>query len=310
MNEWLRVIILNYNQPKITVKCAVSVLKQSYSSMDVVVVDNGSTKKNCIHLKELLPNNVELVHSEHNFGYAAGNNLGARYHGALPEPEFLLILNNDVFFRDEYTIKKLLYTLKSNQNCVAVSPLANIVGNDCDPKTHHQVRRDANFAACVISGSWWLRRLPYLKKIYDWHIYADWLPYKENQEYNCNSVNGCCFIIKANFLKSIGYFDEGTFLYFEELVLGRQVKLSGRHCCLLTSVTVDHYQGSTTRQCGRQVRFKMYKEDIKSQVYYCKKYLHTGKLKIGLLVTVRIIDFITKYALQKLLKPLRLWKDR
>lgn len=307
MNEWLRVIILNYNQPKITVECTVSVLKQSYSSMDIVVVDNGSTKNNYIRLMELLPSNVELVRSEHNLGYAAGNNLGARWPGHLSKPDFFLILNNDAFFEDKDAIKKLLFALKKDQNRVVVSPLVNIVSDDCDPKAHFQARRDTDFAACVISGSWWLSRLPYLKKIYDWHIYADWLPYKENREYNCDSVNGCCFMIKANFLKSIGYFDEGTFLYFEELVLGRQVKLSGRYCCLLTSVTVDHYEGFTTGQRETQVRFKMHKEYIKSQVYYCKKYLRAGKLKIGLLVTVRIIDFVTKYPLQKLLKLLKLW---
>lgn len=310
MNEWLRVIILNYNQPKITVDCAVSMLKQSYSSMDIVVVDNGSTKNNYIHLKELLPSNVKLVRSEHNLGYAAGNNLGARWPGLLSKPDFFLILNNDAFFEDKDAIKKLLFALKKDQNRVAVSPLVSIVGDSCDPKTHSQVRRNVDFATCVISGSWWLKRLPYLKRIYDWHRYADRLPYKENWEYNCDSVNGCCFMIKANFLKSIGYFDEGTFIYCEELLLGQQVKFSGRYCCLLTSVVIDHYQGFTTEQHKRQVCFRMYKELIKSQVYYCKKYIHAGKLKIGLLVTVRIIDFITKYVFQKLIEPLRLWEDR
>ncbi len=66
--ERLRVVILNYNQPQLTVACASTVLSQSYPSMDVVVVDNASAPELYSQLREQLPSNIPLIRNETNLG--------------------------------------------------------------------------------------------------------------------------------------------------------------------------------------------------------------------------------------------------
>lgn len=298
--ELVRVIILNYNAPLLTHQCVTNVLNQSYTPLDIVVVDNASSCKNVAELERLLPKGINLVKNPVNSGYAAGNNLGARLQ-SISTPIFTMILNPDVLFNDPDSIKKLVETLKKHPNRVAISPLVhNTALGNMKPEMQVQVRRDADFKTCLIVGSWWLRRISFFKKIADKHFYKDLMPYSLNEEYDCDSINGCCFIIRHDFLEDIGYLDEGTFLYSEEIILGRQIKMKGKKCCLLTAVSVDHFQGSTTKYGGpkhQTLNFKLYKEYVKSQIYYVKKYLKAGPHKIIFLAIIRIIDYTSKLLL-------------
>lgn len=297
--EGVRVVILNYNAPVLTHQCVRNVLNQSYKPLDIVVVDNASSPENIAELERLLPGCITLVKNPVNSGYAAGNNVGARFQG-IPSATFTLVLNPDVLFNDPRSIEKLVEALKKDPNRVAISPLVhNTALENIKPEMEVQVRRDADFKTCLIVGSWWLRRIGFLKKIADRHFYKDLMPYSLNEEYDCDSINGCCFIIRQDFLEEIGYLDEGTFLYYEEIILGRQIKMRGKKCCLLTSIWVEHFQGSTTkyRPDQKNIPFKMYKESVKSELYFCQKYLKVNWFENFLFLAVRTIDFTTKIAI-------------
>jgi GT2 family glycosyltransferase len=299
----VRVIILNYNQPEITLKCINNVLAQLYSPLDIVVVDNASSPKNSLLLEQGVPNQVTLLKNPINSGYAAGNNYGIKNASHLKRPEFVLILNNDAFFRDSHTISKLVTAITTSDELVAVSPIVNngsYSGSKTTPFASVQVRRDADYLSCIVSYSWFLRRLPFLKFIADNHIYQDKIPYAENQKYKCESINGSCFLIKTAILEEIGYLDENTFLYFEEIILGKQLKIINKKCCLLTSVVIDHYQGTSTGQRVNAIKWKLHKELIKSQLYYIKTYLNAGIIKQSLLIIVRLIDFASMFVIQKI----------
>ncbi len=299
--ERLRVVILNYNQPQLTVACASTVLSQSYPSMDVVVVDNASAPELYSQLREQLPSNIPLIRNETNLGYSAGNNVGARASDILPAAAFTMILNNDVILKDAHTVAKLIAALKASPERVAVSPLVNNAWIETAPEKQIQVRRDADFLACVVSGSWWLRRLPVLREISDRHVYGDMRPYRRNEDYECDSINGSCFVIRTDFLESIGFLDEGTFLMFEEVILGRQIKQRHKRCCLATSVVVDHLQGASTGRASR-MPYRTFKEYVRSQLYYCKKYLKVNLPARLLLIAVRALDFLSKGIYQGLFR--------
>lgn len=299
--ERLRVVILNYNQPRITVDCVNAVLLQSYPCMDVVVVDNASAPELYSQLREQLPSNVPLIRNEANLGYSAGNNVGARATDILPSAAFTMILNNDVILKDAHTIAKLVAALTASPERVAVSPLVNNAWINVAPERQIQVRRDADFLTCVVSGSWWLRRLPLFRVISNRHVYEDMRPYRVNEDYECDSINGCCFVIRTEFLQSIGFFDEGTFLMFEEVILGRQIKQKQKRCCLATSVVVDHLQGTSAGRANR-MPYRTFKEYVRSQLYYCEKYLKVNLAARFLLLAVRGLDFLSKGLLQGLFR--------
>ncbi len=304
----VRVIILNYNQPEVTLKCINSVLMQEYLPLDVVVVDNASSEDNFLLLQQGVPKEVTLLKNSLNSGYAAGNNYGIRTAPHLIREDFTLVLNNDAFFRHPNAISELVAAIYDKSELAAVSPLINDLNYsdyEKNPFTSTQVRRDANYISCIVSYSWFLRRLPVFKNIYKYHVYSDLIPYEANRIYECESINGCCFLIKTDMLEKIGYLDENTFLYFEEIILGRQLKLMNQKCCLLTSVIVDHAQGTNTKQKSNDINWFLYKEFIKSQIYYVREYLKVGIHKQIFLILVRLIDFISVKAVQKSLTVLR-----
>lgn len=297
--ERLRVVILNYNQPSVTLACVNVALSQSYPPTDVVVVDNASAPEVYSQLKQQLPSKVPLIRNETNLGYSAGNNVGARASDILPPATFTMILNNDVILKDVDTAAKLIAVLKADPERVAVSPLVNNAWIEIAPEKQIQVRRDADFLTCIVSGSWWLRRLPLLRGIADRHVYGDMRPYRRNEEYECDSINGCCFVIRTDFLESIGFLDEGAFLMFEEVILGRQIKQNHKKCCLTTSVVVEHLQGASTGRASR-MPYRTFREYVRSQLYYCEKYLKVNLLARFLLIAVRGLDFLTKGIYQRL----------
>ncbi len=289
----VRVVILNYNQPEMTARCVRTVLEQDCDSLEVVVVDNASTAESYRLLSRLLPGNVALVRSETNRGYAAGNNVGMRFQGESPKPDYYLILNNDAELKDPATILILIRALQSDRDAVAVSPLIN------DPdrgNPHHtiQVRRVPDFWTTLVAGSWWLRRLPVFRQYVDSYVYRECIPWEQNKIYASETINGACFLVRRDFMDSIGLLDEGTFLYYEELILGAQIKLRNKKCLLATSTRVDHYQGSSTSHTPWRFNTGMFREQVRSELYYCRRYLKVTKPLIWLVLCIREIDLLTK----------------
>lgn len=297
MKPRLRVIILNYNRASLTRTSVDSVLAQDYEPLDVVVVDNRSEESDYAALQQILPSGVQLLRSSTNSGYSAGNNIGARFTG-LPRSDYIAIINNDVVLPDPLTLDKLVTALERNYDRVACSPLVDTIATGLPPEEQIQVRRIPDYATVLVAASWWLRRLPGLRRLSDRYTYRDARPYPHDQEITCESINGSCFVIRTEFLEDIGYLDEGTFLYQEEIILGKQIQDRARTTCLVTSTVILHDQGATSGQRAGQIKLNTSKEMVRSEAYFCRKYLGTPKLGIGLLYLVRTIDISTKLASQ------------
>lgn len=293
MQPRLRVIILNYNRASLTKASIDSVLAQDYEPLDLVAVDNGSEESDYGTLRQALPAGVQLLKSPTNLGYAAGNNIGARFTG-LPRPDYLAIINNDVLLPDPLTLRKLVTALEGNPHRVACSPLVDTITTRLSPEKQIQVRRIPDFVTLLVASSWWLRRLPGLRRLSDRYTYRDARPYPYDQEIECESINGSCFVIRMDYLEDIGYLDEGTFLYQEELILGKQILSTGRGACLVTTTSITHEQGATSGSRRGRVKLNTSLHMLRSEVYYCRKYLKTRSVGIALLYFVRAIDFLTK----------------
>ena len=115
------IITLNYNQNEYTLKCVESVLKSFFKDFLILLIDNGSTKKNYKELKKNLPNDKKLIlkRIENNIGYVGGINYGL-HEASLLDLDYFLIMNNDTII-DENGIKELVKTCKEYSNKVIVS---------------------------------------------------------------------------------------------------------------------------------------------------------------------------------------------
>lgn len=87
------VIVLNWNGKDDTIECLNSLKLIDYSSLDILVVDNGSSDDSVEVIRSEFPD-VAVIEAGENLGYAGGNNVGIKY--ALQQgAEYILVLNND-----------------------------------------------------------------------------------------------------------------------------------------------------------------------------------------------------------------------
>ncbi len=94
------IIILNWNGLNDTLECLDSLKSLTYSSFEIILVDNGSTDGSLKTLKEHYPDLI-YVENQTNLGFAEGNNRGievALDRGA----DFVVLLNNDTVVAPDF----------------------------------------------------------------------------------------------------------------------------------------------------------------------------------------------------------------
>ena len=102
------VTVVTYNSGRFIRRCLESVLDQSYSFMEVIVVDNSSTD-GTVDILEPFEDRCTVVYNEENSGFAASQNQAI----SLSEGEWVLTLNPDVMLLPDF-IERLMQTAPAN----------------------------------------------------------------------------------------------------------------------------------------------------------------------------------------------------
>jgi O-antigen biosynthesis protein len=124
------IIILMWNNSKMTIKCLSSVLSFSdYNNLEIIVVDNGSEQYESAIVKKWITNQndtrIRLIRNNENLGFAAGNNIGVEKSAG----EYIVLLNNDT----EVTVGWIWRALRHFQNNIDIGllgPTTNNCGNE------------------------------------------------------------------------------------------------------------------------------------------------------------------------------------
>lgn len=112
-------VVINWNQPKLTIECLASLKRQEYDNFKVILVDNGSTDDSVTQIRQAHPW-VEVLSLAKNVGYSGGNNVGIE--AALRErPDYILLLNNDTDVAPDM-LTKLVSVAESAPNIGIVGP--------------------------------------------------------------------------------------------------------------------------------------------------------------------------------------------
>ncbi len=258
------IIVLNYNDWEETTRFCNMI--SAFSSIDMVlIVDNKSTDDSVEKLKPLVSDRVILLVAEDNKGYSAGNNVGLRYileHGIKGN---IIISNPDIYFNNT-NIVRILEPL--NDNSIGVSTgLITMRGNII-----------SNFAWRV--PSYWdsaidLFVLLYkIRRILGLSVYHRY-PKGEDKIY-CNCVSGCFFCFTTETLQQLGLFDERTFLFGEENILGFKLRQIGKRACVVVSEKVEHDQHHSIKKNPIAIERER-SWDLASRLVYVKYYLRKGK---------------------------------
>lgn len=86
-------VVVNWNGRADTLRCLGALQDQSYPSLVVVVVDNGSADGSVQAIRERFPA-VTVIETGENLGFAGGTNVGLRW-AAAHDAAFAWLLNND-----------------------------------------------------------------------------------------------------------------------------------------------------------------------------------------------------------------------
>lgn len=266
-------VVLNYNDYNTTLNF-ISYVKDYPIIDNVIVVDNCSTDDSVNIIAPVCVGKVVLLRSLKNAGYAAGNNIGARYAVNNCGADIVIISNPDIYI-DESSIRKIIYPL-----CHEYSMSTGLIYN-YDKKSGTKTLA-SNFGWKVPN---YLQMLcgcfltTYkVSRMLGKSIYLDYKQHRCENYILTEAVPGCFFAITARALKKIGYFDESTFLFGEETILGWKLKQQGLKSCIVNNAHVFHENsvsiGKNIKKDGIKYKFRYQSEEI-----FIKEYLKCNKLQ-------------------------------
>ena len=225
----ISVIVLNYNSSADCCKCVTDLKQQEGVELEIIIVDNCSRTEDALAVEKLAAEQgCTFIAAKENRGYNAGNNIGLRY-AANKGYEYALIANPDMEFPQRDFVRRLNETMQKSSDIVAC-------GSDIVTKEGiHQ-----NPKKCGDNG--WKNSFKWLSDIFKKQGETNipgWIANPQISAY-CNGLNGCCLMVRLDYLKEIGFFDERVFLYGEETIFARQVELSGEKMYYEASVQAVH----------------------------------------------------------------------
>jgi GT2 family glycosyltransferase len=114
------VIVVNWNQPELTIRCVEALLGDGVSPARIVLVENGSAVASTQALNSAFPA-CRLVRLDQNIGYARAALRGA----AALEGSAYLFVNNDAFVHEPGSVERLIDCLARDTVGIAVPRLLN-----------------------------------------------------------------------------------------------------------------------------------------------------------------------------------------
>ncbi|WP_461226633.1 glycosyltransferase [Lacticaseibacillus suihuaensis] len=287
------VVILNYNSYEDTLGAASSVIDKATSkSFEICIVDGGSTRLGEFQrLKELNLPNTFVVSTGENRGYAYGNNFGIRYLIEKCEAQYIVVMNPDVRVESAGLVESLINTVEhSSREIVGAQPIVWTKWKK-EPKNEQiSIRNTYRYSDILIESNALLKRV--FKRRYDQQVFKNRIPYEKKIDFTVPS--GAFFLIDRVFFESIGMFDERTFLYTEEIILGKKIEDKHKKLRFDPHMYVTHESGKTIGSNAKHVSLFAFRESEKSLDVYLKYYLAVGIPKRVLVKTLSYLNFSIK----------------
>lgn len=218
------IVILNYLNYEDTIECVDSILDMQYAICGVVVVDNGSENQSYEKLKDKYNNynNIVVISSGANLGYAKGNNVGITYARRYLNADYVLAVNNDTIFTDKNYIDGLLSNYSKG---------VGVLGSKIVLKNGEQgpLVRYKGLKATLYH---YINELSYhCGSCFDFII---------NKKKPVVVLHGCSLMFTPDFFKSYKGFYKKTFLYGEEDILYYMCRCKGLRQIYVPEVQIFH----------------------------------------------------------------------
>ncbi|PSL38786.1 N-acetylglucosaminyl-diphospho-decaprenol L-rhamnosyltransferase [Labedella gwakjiensis] len=230
----ITVLTVTHNSSSILEGFLSSVERSSTSDVDVVIVDSGSTEAEAVATERIASSHDAVFRRmERNAGYGAGINAAARL---ASDAELLLICNPDVEL-GEGSLDILADRLRSDRTIGAVGPRILNLDGTVYPSARRLPSTRLGIGHAIFANVWtdnpWSRRYRNADALGTGGTDVGWL-------------SGACLLMRAEDFVSLGGFDEGFFMYFEDVDLGRRIGLHGLRNVYVPDAVVRHIGGHST----------------------------------------------------------------
>ncbi len=249
----LAVIVVSYNTRQITLNCLESVreeLARAPFSAGVWVVDNASSDGSAEAIAAHFPPQAHpawhLIRSETNLGFAGGTNLALRHIAQGGErPALVLFLNPDTVVQPG--------ALGEMASFLQTHPRVGAVGAQLfygDGRFQHGAFRFPTLAMAFFDFWTVHHRLldSPLNGRYPLRLYA------KGEPFPIDHPLGAAMMVRWEALEEVGWFDEGFFMYCEEIDWCLRAKAAGWEIYCVPKARIVHLGG----QSAGQFREKMF----------------------------------------------------
>lgn len=286
-------LLLNYNDYKTTIEFLLKV-KEYNTISKIIVIDNKSTDKSLEELNKFVNDKIDVICTDKNGGYGYGNNFGAKYAEKKYNPNYFIISNPDVIVEEE-TIINILKCIEEEKNIsIGTCKMLERDGTINDRFAWKLPTYKDNIILCFPIISRILKPTRYKKEIL-----------KDSKPILVDVIPGSFFIIKADTFKKINYFDERTFLFYEEEILAYKLKKLGEKSILVPYEQFIHNHGVSINKTYQNY-LSRYKIMGKSKEIYLNNYLKVGKVKLGVFKIIFNYSKLEFAIIEKIKKLLRL----
>lgn len=278
MNNSVAFIILNYNTAYETCKCIRYLQKLSgCHKKNYIVVDNNSSDSSVNDISNNLKDikNLKIIKLNSNQGFSRGNNIGYQYAVERINPDFILVINSDIFIKQKNFLSKI-YQIYAETNFHILGPDVyvpsekwhqsphNIISQDLYTnlgisKVIERFQKDISKYKCLQKQGISTIEMPkvnYAKNILKNGIYSILhIKYKAQQRNVC--LHGSALIFSRNFIKSnsrkcfvpeVFYYGEEELLLYRALINNYNVIYDPRIKVFhQRSVSIDRKMGSRNR---------------------------------------------------------------
>lgn len=279
----IAIVILNYNTFTDTVICVDSIKKfTKQNSYKIYIVDNASPDKsgNQLSAKYEGDSDVIVLVSEQNKGFSGGNNIGIR--AALNDGyEYVYLLNSDVILEND-AFALMQEAFETKDDIVVVGPsIVNSLGNYVQFARHgvtlttYCTGRRILFKLCPRLG----RSLRHYEFSHDEDFVFDGM------------LNGCCFGMKADFIRENNCLDENIFMYYEEDILAHVMHKAGKRAIIASKARIIHNEGVSTKKSSvdRLLFTRFYRWT--SVLYVLKNYANTAPLICKMISFLNVVEW-------------------
>ncbi len=241
MKYKVSVVVVNYNKRENLYDCIKSVLNQSYSELEIIVVDNGSSDGSVELIERAFPR-VKVIKNKDNMFLAEPYNQGIR----ASDSDVILCMNNDVILNKDYLIESVSVFSKDVR-------IGSVTGKLINPSTG---RIDSTGQI-----------LTYARRGYErgyGEIDSD--SYKEGYVWG---IGGAVALYRREMLEDIKidnqYFDSSYRAYLEDLDLNWRSNNRGWKSYFKPSAVAFHHRGITGWKRRSRFGFLNLNDNLKLQ---------------------------------------------